>query len=983
MATNDPAMSTASTLHDDSSLDATSARWPLELLAIGLVVAVAGFFRLWRIDQVPPGLGYDEAAYGHLTLQLLQGNLAPAYELGVLHSYLAAPFVAWLGRTPVALRLPEALAGIAAAVMLYLYVREAFGSRLAALFAALIYAITFGAVHVNRLGFPSNTLPLVQAATFYFFWRGRRREQQGRGGRWSLAASGFFLGLAVQSYYAGLAIVAAMGLAWLGWLWVERRRGLGAAVVFWAAFLIPTLPWLVVVAPQVVGSPHTSGQFVLNPAVHQGAPWQLLARQALEHAGLFGFTGDEIWRHNLPGRPFFDLPLALFFWGGVALALGRVRLAPYAFLLIQLIFGILPGALARTDTGPVLLHLTAMLVPACVFPALAADWLAVRAGAWRRWAGAATTALFCILLVVTAYRTYVDYFQTWAQGVAGSMSFDELFVATAQMMNETDGQVDAWLLPMTGTAGSGGQARSLDFIYDRATPAIWVAAHDQTAGATLQERLAGGQRVGLVTWDWQALKWAAPAYTDEKGLLRFLLAQNGRLAEQQTYDGFTVDVYELAADPTFDALHDPLRPSAVTFGDGSLALLGYGYGGPNGAAAAAGGPLWLALHWQAAQPPGRDLKAAVLLVDSGGHVILQDDRLLRDAVGATSAAWPDGAGGLDVRLLELPAGTPPGEYQVQTMVYDAATLERLPVANGDRAGARVALAGPLTLGLPDLDQQAVPSPQRPLTVTVGGPPQLLLAGHDGLPPEAKPGDTLALISYWQALQDAPETPVIAVELIDQATGAVAQSQALALSDAYPPPRWTAGQYVADCSAVRLNRDLPSGVYAVQLAIDDSVASQRVALGELAIAGWRRQFESPDVAQSAAVRFGDAMQLVGYSIGPVAAGEPLRVILCWQALAEMDTSYVTFVHLLDAEGRLVSQNDAVPGQGARPTTAWLVGEIICSDYELPLAPDLAPGKYALHVGVYDPLHEVRLTAQGVAGAAVSDNAFVIELEVGAE
>lgn len=970
-------MTNASTVHRDSLQDATRARWPLELLVIGLVVAVAGFFRLWRIDQVPPGLGYDEAAYGHLTLQLLQGKLVPAYELGVLHSYLAMPVVAWLGRTPLALRLPEALAGIAAAVLLYLYVREAFGSRLAAFFAALIYAITFGAVHVNRLGFPSNTLPLVQAATFYFFWRGWRREQQGRGGRWSLAISGFSLGLAVQSYYAGLAIVAAMGLAWLGWLWVERRRGLGAATSFWAAFLIPALPWLVVVAPQVVGSPHTSGQFILNPAVHQGAPWQLLARQTLEHAGLFGFTGDEIWRHNLPGRPFFDLPLALFFWGGVALALWRVRLAPYAFLLIQLLFGILPGALARTDTGPVLLHLTAMIVPACVFPALAADRLVVAAGRWRRWAGAATTALLCVLLAVTAYRTYVDYFHTWAQGVAGSMSFDELFVATAQIMNARDGQVDSWLLPMTGTAGSGGQARSLDFIYDQAAPAIWVAANDQTAGATLQARLAGGQRVGLVTWDWEALKWAAPAYTDEKGLLRFLLAQNGRLVEEQSYDGFTVDVYQLAPNPAFDTSHDQMRSSAVTFGDGGLALRGYTYSGLNGAAAAAEGPLWLALHWQAAQPPGRDLKAAVLLVDSGGHVILQDDRLLRDAVGATSAAWPAGAGGLDVRLLELPAGTPPGEYQVQTMVYDAATLERLPVAGGDKAAARVAIAGPLTLGSPDLGQQAVPAPQRPLTVAVGAPPQLLLAGHDALPPEAKPGDTLTLTSYWQALQDAPVAPQIRLELLDQAGGAVAHSQDLALSDGYPPARWLAGQYVAARSDLRLNRELPSGVYAVQLVIDDA-ASQRVELGELAIAGWPRQFELPDVGQPAAVRFGDDMQLEGYAVSPAMAGQPLTVTLCWQALAEMDTSYVTFVHLLDTSGALVGQHDAIPGQGAFPTTAWLPGEYVCSEHVLPLDAGLPAGRYRLSAGVYDPLFEQRLPA-AIGGEPAGDEATLTGVE----
>lgn len=980
-------MINAASMRDDTynaaSTDAAGPRWLFDLLAIAWIVLVAGFFRLWRIDQVPPGLGYDEAAYGHLTLHLLQGKLVLAYELGVVHSYLAAPFVALLGRIPLALRLPEALAGIAAAVMLYLYVREAFGSRLAAALAALIYAITFEAVHVSRLAFPSNTLPLVQAATFYFFWRGWRRRDN-PGGLWSLAASGLFLGIAVQSYYAGLAIVAGMGLAWIAWLWRERRRALPGAVAFWTAFLLPVLPWLVVVAPQVLGSPHTGGQFVLSSAVHQGAPLQLLARQALEHAGLFGFAGDEIWRHNLPGRPFFDLPLALFFWGGVALALVRVRLAPYAFLLVQLIFGILPGALARTDTGPVILHLTAMFVPACVFPALAVHWLVDKAGARRRWVGAAAVALFCVLLGITARRTYVDYFQTWAQGVAGSMSFDELFVETAQVMNQrTTEEVDAWVLPMSGTAGSEGQARSLDFVYDQATPVLWVAANDNTAGVTLQEHLAsGGQRVGLVTWDWDALKWAAPAYTDEKGLLRFLLAQNGRLVERQTHDGFTVDVYQMAADPAFNALRSQMHPSDAAFGDGALTLSSYAFDGMNGSAATAGEPLTLALQWHASQPPGRDLKAAVLLVDRAGHVILQDDRPLRDAAGATSAMWPAGASGLDVRLLDLPAGTPPGEYQLHVAVYDATTLERLSVARGDKAAARVAIAGPVRLG-PSLGQQA-PAVLATLDVAVGQPPRLRLAGHDPLPQQAQPGDTLTLTSYWQALQDAPSAPSIQVELIDLASGAVAQSQVIALSNDFPTTRWLTGQWITDRNDVKLNRDLPSGKYSVQLAIDGGDGStQRVELGSVDVAGWARQFDPPDVGQQTDVRFGDEMKLVGYTVGPAMIGQPLAVTLCWQALTKMDTSYVTFVHLLDANDALQSQNDAVPGQGAYPTTGWLPGEYVCSNYELLLASDHLQGEYSLQMGAYDPSSEARLIARDSSDNVLNNNTSSVKLEIGAD
>ena len=158
---------------------------------------------------------------------------------------------------------------------------------------------------------------------------------------------------------------------------------------------------------------------------------------------------------------------------------------------------------------------------------------------------------------------------------------------------------------------------------------------------------------------------------------------------------------------------------------------------------------------------------------------------------------------------------------------------------------------------------------------------------------------------------------------------------------------------------------------MQLAIDGGDgAVQRVDLGNVDVAGWPRQFDPPTAAQQADVRFGDEMQLVGYTVGPAVIGQPLSVTLCWRALTAMDTSFVTFVHLLDADGALRSQNDAVPGQGAYPTTGWLPGEYLCSEQQLLLPADLASGNYTIKVGVYDPGFEQRLPAVA-AGAAVGD------------
>lgn len=962
-----------------------------------LVLLTASFFRLWLIDQVPPGLAGDEADFGNAALRILSGEYFIVSDVGQLISYVQVPFILLLGRTPLALHLPGALSGSLAAVFVFLFVLEAFRKPWAAFVSGLVFAITLATVHLTRLAFPTVHLFLLQAATYYFFWRGLRRGQ-----RWSFVLGGLSLGLALHAYQSALALPLAMGLTWLGWLAMilrasaaERKPSLRAlavyALCFWGAFLLPALPVLAnaLTSSVYTGSARYSGQFIFNAAVNGGAPWQVLLDQVRYHLLMYGVLGDPIWRHNLPGRPLFDLPLALLFWLGVLVSLRQVRRAPHAFLALQAAVTLLPGLLARVDGGAHFLHASAVFVPSVVYPGLAADWLITTLRTRRPWAGTAGAILVILLLAWAGANTLRDYFGAWRAGVQGTLSFDELFVDAAAVLNQRAGDVDAWIVPTAGATPQGLSSSAMRFLYTGSAPLRFVPANDQTAPQDLAQHLAGAQRVGLVTWDPAALLWAEPVYADAKGLLPFLLARAGQVVDRQAYDGFSVDIYELAAGPAFDALHEQMQPSDATFGDGSLTLSGYAYDGMGGSAATAGEPLALALQWQASQAPGRDLKAAVLLMDRAGHVILQDDQFLRDAAGVTSAAWSSDANGLDVRLLELPAGTSPGAYQVQVAVYDAATLERLPVASGDKAAARVAIAGPLTLGSPTLSQQAVPAPQQPLTVTIGAPPGLLLAGYDALPQEAKPGDTLTLTSYWQALQDAPAAPTIQLELIDQASGALAQSQAIALRSDYPPTRWTAGQYVADRSDVRLNRDLPSGVYAVQLAIDEGVSVrrsrllnppvQRVELGDVAVVGWPRQFEPPAVAQPAAVRFGDQMQLTGYTVGPAVAGQPLLVTLCWQALAEMDTSYVTFVHLLDAEGRLVSQNDAIPGQGAYPTTGWLPGEFICSDHVLPLDAGLPAGTYMVSAGVYNPLFEQRLPA-AMDGELAGDEVPLTAVEI---
>jgi mannosyltransferase len=97
------------------------------------------------------------------------------------------------------------------------------------------------------------------------------------------------------------------------------------------------------------------------------------------------------------------------------------------------------------------------------------------------------------------------------------------------------------------------------------------------------------------------------------------------------------------------------------------------------------GTISLTAWWQGLTDMDRDYSVFVHLMDADGRLSAQADQLLQDD-GHTTSTWKPGMGVRQVYDLELPAGTPPGEYRLCVGLYYWATGERLPVwdENGQR-----------------------------------------------------------------------------------------------------------------------------------------------------------------------------------------------------------------------------------------------------------------------------------------------------------
>lgn len=141
---------------------------------------------------------------------------------------------------------------------------------------------------------------------------------------------------------------------------------------------------------------------------------------------------------------------------------------------------------------------------------------------------------------------------------------------------------------------------------------------------------------------------------------------------------------------------------------------------------------------------------------------------------------------------------------------------------------------------------------------------------------------------------------------------------------------------------------------------------------------RRSFEPPSIPNPFQADLAHKVRLLGYGLTPstLYSGETLHLTLYWQALAKMEKDYTVFTHLTDKEGRIWGQRDNFPAEGTRPTSGWLVGEIVVDEYDIPVRGDAPPGEYTIEIGMYDLISGERLAAFDAEGERLVDDSVIL-------
>jgi len=653
----------------------------MELVALILIVLVAAFFRLHNLDEIPPGLHYDEAFNGIDAMSILQGKGYPIFfteNFGrePLFIYLSAISFYLLGVSALSIRAVSAVVGIVTVAILYFLVKEIFSpekdsvSRYRGLLAAFILATSYWHVNFSREGLRAILMPLLELLTFYFLWRGIRR-----GEKVSFVCSGFFLGASLYTYQPArllppfLIFFGAYRLLLDRGFWRDYGQGL----------LLLLAVALITFAPLGYYFLHHPVVFTLRmgqaSVVTPGEGWDKAARTVLANTAkslaMFSLRGDDDPRSNLPGRPALDAFLSIGFLLGSIRALFRIKKTEYAFLAFWLGIMLLPTILSdyapnykrAIGVTPVLAILTANGI------------LALKEGV-QRFTRSKTMlnqrgVYFITLLAIggglvgSALDTYHDYFMTWGKGDGLYYSFDVGMVSIAEYVARLPSDEKVYLSPLRATLptivftlGEKGRLKSYDGRLCQVLP-------DHSEGAT--------SYLVVVREDGRSLS-----------LLQRYWPRGDVVEEFFDWEGGSYAV-AYRVPPGSAMVVEPQHPMEINLDD-EVRLLGYDL---EAESYKPGQVIGLTLYWQALTDVEKDYTVFTHLLGSynpltdgplwGGH----DSR----PGGGTypTTVWEAGEIVIDGYGISIQTDAPPGQYQLEVGMYHLATMERLPVL--DDSGA--------------------------------------------------------------------------------------------------------------------------------------------------------------------------------------------------------------------------------------------------------------------------------------------------------
>jgi len=374
-----------------------------------LAIVVLGFFlRVWHVGTLTEGMLYDEGYKGLDAISIREHGQRPLFldwngGREALVAYSVAATQSILDYTIPSVRVISALYGSLTLIVFYFFVSQLFRRDVALISTFLMAVSKYHIIH-SRLGVRAGHFTFYEVATLCFLAAGLYAASKRN--LW-LAVAGVFAGLGFHTYIAYRifpAIVAAFLLSKDRLMRLKAQwKGVVCGLVLTIVILAPLAIFYIENYQSMTDRMNRTAVWNQKGKKGEGTPAQLVLASTLDTLGMFNFRGDKIERHNVAQEPMLSPFVGPFFLLGVAFTLICIRKRFAVFLLLYLLFTLLPGFLSvdAPNTARVLGCIPSAMI-------LCGLSLAAITGLVARWSPKLGTGLLAIILAGSAYTGIND-----------------------------------------------------------------------------------------------------------------------------------------------------------------------------------------------------------------------------------------------------------------------------------------------------------------------------------------------------------------------------------------------------------------------------------------------------------------------------------------------------------------------------------------------------------------------------------------------
>lgn len=428
-----------------------------------IILIIAGFFRLYNLASIPPGLYPDEAMNGNNALEAISGQGLSQFKVfypenngreGLFINIQAILLKIFNTNEPWVLRTASAIFGILTVLGVYFlvleYLKNTSKGKWIALVSSFLVATSFWHINFSRIGFRAIMASAFMTWGLYFlikvFNSIRNKSQpdfipQNKKDAISFliifsAIGGILYGLGMHSYIAYRATPIIIIVAFLieyFYYKTNLKKLIGVFCVYVGLALI-------VFAPLGI-------YFLKNPADFMGRTSQLsvfasptpiknLSLNTLETIQMFFIHGDSNWRHNLSGQPQIHPIVGVMFLIGLIYGLykffkkedpqsSKEEKNLWLISLVWLVVAFLPVIISNEGI-PHALRSILMIVPVYIISAMGLRYLfeilspKVNIKTLKIFFG-----LIALFLILTIYQ---QYFITWGKNQNTKDAFASSYV---------------------------------------------------------------------------------------------------------------------------------------------------------------------------------------------------------------------------------------------------------------------------------------------------------------------------------------------------------------------------------------------------------------------------------------------------------------------------------------------------------------------------------------------------------------------------